>query len=171
MTSTEPLLATAEPRSTRTVAAVTVLYVIVTMTSLVVASLTSFTDIRLLGTVLALLGQLVFLVPYLRRHLQAVAVWITSGLCMAASGLFFAYLGSYFLAGLVSQQITSDTENLWAIAAFIATCSALLALSVGTIVVGLAASTSARWTTLAVMGIVVTGIVALSEPVAYLLAP
>lgn len=171
MTSTEPRPVLAEPRPTGTVAAVTALYIVVTMTSLAVAFLTSFASIRLLGTLLALVGQLVFLVPVLRGHLPAVAVWVTAAFSIAASGLFFAYLGSYFLAGLATQQLGSLEALLWATAAYVATCSSHLLLVVGTILLGLAVSTPVRWTTLAGVGIGATTLVAAAESAAFMLAP
>ncbi|TQK17747.1 hypothetical protein FBY40_0224 [Microbacterium sp. SLBN-154] len=75
------------PRSAGTMTAITALYVGLTAASLIAASLALFTGTRVVVTVLAVAGQLIFLLPFLRGHLRANAVWATAAVSMLVGGL------------------------------------------------------------------------------------
>lgn len=99
------------PRSAGAMTAITAAYVGLTAVSLIAASLALFTGTRVVVTVLAVASQLIFLVPFLRGHLRASAVWATVAVTIAVSGILTAWLGSYFLAG--SRIATPSTLPSW----------------------------------------------------------
>ena len=151
--------------------ATTSLYVLVTVVSLVGACLALLTGGGPLLSLIVLAVQLVFLVPLLRRNIKAQAVWIMAGASLVATALMVIYMGSYSVVGLISPEIAEPTEVVWAIAALIAACSPVVALSAGTLIVGLGTTTPPRLMAAAVVGVATTLIIVFAYLVAFFAAP
>jgi hypothetical protein len=171
VTIVEPEYSTAAQRSTGGVWATTTSYVLVTVVSLIGACLALLVGGAPVLALIVFAVQLVFLVPLLRRNIKVQAVWVMAGVALAATALMLLYLGSYFVVGLISPEVAGPAEAAWAIAALIAACSPVLALSAGAVVVGLGATTPPRLIGAVVVGVAMTLIIVSANLVAVLAAP
>lgn len=171
MTIVEPEPVVSAQRPAGRVWATTSLYVLATVGSLIGAGLGLLVGGGPVLSLIVLAVQLVFLVPLLRRNIKVQAVWVMAGVCLVATGLMVIYIGSYFVVGLISPEIAGPTEVVWAIAALIAACSPVLALSSGTLIVGLGATGPPRLRAAAVVGAATTLIIVAANLIAFVAAP
>lgn len=128
-------------------------YVLVAFVSFASIALTSFFGGGIALTGVLLLAQGVFLVPQLRCHLQPVAVWTTVAVSAAVSGVVLLYLGSYVVVDPMWSRDPSPTVVLRVASIVVAATAPALAITTGSVVVGLSTAAPLRWRTVAAVGI------------------
>lgn len=170
MTNVDPLPRLVEHREPA-MWPVTLLYILVTIASVVGAFLPLFFGGTVGWAVVLLLAQLAFLAPLLRRRLDVRAVWTMVVLPVIGSGLGLAYMGSYFLASLFGPEPITPLLLLWMAAALVAATAAGLAVVTGSVVVALAVTSPPRWRTACVIGLAMLVIVMFSTLLAWSIAP